>query len=176
MTRANFRTRMGVLLVTVLTGGVLVACAAPPAAAPAISEFQIATDKTDNVVTATAEGDRLLVDVQSASGIGNAGVRAANGKLPSVVVMRLHLAGLEQMTFAFGDAVVKLSVPSSGDQPVLQSVVEAGQESPITPESPYWMEVTRPAAADGVFEVISPPAYAASPPANFTVGWIDFYR
>ncbi|MBE2232330.1 MAG: hypothetical protein IAE85_02445 [Anaerolinea sp.] len=176
MTRANFRTRLGVLLVTVLTGGVLVACAAPPAAAPAISEFQIATDKTDNVVTATAEGDRLLVDVQSASGIGNAGVRAANGKLPSVVVMRLHLAGLEQLTFAFGDAVVKLSVPSSGDQPVLQSVVEAGQESPITPESPYWMEVTRPAAADGVFEVISPPAYAASPPANFTVGWIDFYR
>lgn len=176
MTRVNFNRWLSVLLATVLAGGVLIACAAPPAAAPATPEFLIATDKTDNVVTATAEGDRLLVDVQSASGIGNAGVRAAEGTLPPVAVMRFHLAGLEQMTFAFGDVVVKLSVPSSGDQPALQSVVEAGQESPITSESPYWMEVTRPAAADGVFEVISPPAYAASPPANFTVGWIDFYR
>lgn len=176
MTRVNFYLRRGVLLVMLLAGGLLAACTAPPVVLPATSQFQIATDKTDNVVTATAEGDRLLVDVQSASGIGNAGVRAAEGTLPPVAVMRFHLAGLEQMTFAFGDVVVKLSIPSSGDQPALQSVVEAGQESPITPESPYWMEVTRPAAADGVFEVISPPAYAASPPANFTVGWIDFYR
>lgn len=176
MTRVNFNRWLSVLLATVLAGGVLIACAAPPAAAPATPGFQIATDKTDNVVTATAEGDRLLVDVQSASGIGNAGVRAAEGTLPPVAVMRFHLAGLEQMTFAFGDVVVKLSVPSSGDQPALQSVVEAGQESPITPESPYWMEVTKPATADNLFEVTSPQAFTASPPANFTVGWIDFYR
>lgn len=175
MTRVNFNPWLSVLL-AVVAASALVACAPPPAAAPAISEFQIATDKTDNVVTATAEGDRLLVDVQSASGIGNAGVRAAAGTLPPVAVMRLHLAGLEQLTFAFGDVVVKLSVPSSGDQPVLQSVVEAGQESPITPESPYWMEVTKPATADNLFEVTSPQAFTASPPANFTVGWIDFYR
>lgn len=174
MTRVNFNLWLSALL-AVAAAGALVACA-PPAASPAAPEFQIATDKTDNVVTATADGDRLLVDIQSASGIGNAGVRAAAGKLPSVAVMRFHLAGLEQMTLAFGDTVVKLSVPSSGDQPVLQSVVEAGQESPITPESPYWMEVTKPATADNLFEVTSPQAFTASPPANFTVSWIDFYR
>jgi hypothetical protein len=170
--------RLGVLA-AMLAGGVLAACAAPPAAGPATPEFQIATDKEDNVVTATIDGERLLVDVQSASGIGSAGVRAADGELPPAALLRFHLRGLEQMTFAFGDAVVKLSVPSGGDRPVIQSVVEQGQESPITPQSPYWMEVTQTAAdgaADSVFEVNPPQAFADAPPANFTIGWIDFYR
>jgi hypothetical protein len=167
------------VLAAVLAGGVLAACAAAPAAGPATPEFQIATDKEDNVVTATMDGERLLVDVQSASGIGSAGVRAANGELPPAVSMRFHLRGLEQMTFAFGDAIVKLSVPSGGDRPVIQSVVEQGQESPITPQSPYWMEVAQTAsdgAADSVFEVNPPQAFADAPTANFTIGWIDFYR
>lgn len=180
MTRANFYLRLGVLLATVLAGGIVAACATPPAAAPAAPEFQIATDKPDNLVTATADGGRLLVDVQSASGIGSAGIRAADGEMPSTVLMRFHLRGLEQMTFAFGDTIVTLSVPSGSDGPVLQSVVEAGQERPITAESPYWMDVTKPAPADGsadsVFEVTSPPAFSDAPTASFTIGWIDFYR
>jgi hypothetical protein len=171
--------RLGVLAAAVLAGGVLAACAPPPEAVPATPEFQIATDKPDDVVTATIDGERLLVDVQSASGISSAGVRAADGKMPPAVLMRFHLRGLEQMTFAFGDAIVKLSVPSGGDRPVMQSVVEGGQERPITPESPYWMEVTQTAAdgsADSAFEVASPQAFSVSPTANFTIGWIDFYR
>lgn len=178
MTRTNLCLRLGVLA-AVLAGGVLAACAASPVAGPAAPELQIATDKPDNVVTATVGGDRLQVDVQSASGIGSAGVRAADGQMPPAVTMRFHLRGLEQMTFAFGNTIVKLSVPSGGDRPVTQSVVDQGQESPITPESPYWMEVARTAAdgsADRAFEVTSPQAFADAPTANFTIGWIDFYR
>jgi hypothetical protein len=178
MTRTDLCLRLGVLA-AVLAAGVLTACAAPPAAAPDVSQFQIATDKEDNVVTATMDGERLLVDVQSASGIGSAGIRAADGQMPPAVLMRFHLRGLEQMTFAFGDAIVKLSVPSGGDRPVTQSVVEQGQESPITPESPYWMEaaqMTAEGSADSVFEITSPPAFSTSPTASFTIGWIDFYR
>ncbi len=178
MTRTSLCLRLGVLA-AMLAGGVLAACAAPPAAGPATPEYQIATDKPDDVVTATMDGERLLVDVQSPSGIGSAGVRAADGAMPPAVLLRFHLRGLEQMTFAFGDAIVKLSVPSGGDRPVMQSVVEGGQESPLTPESPYWMEVAQTTAAgsaEAVFEVAAPPAFSDSPPANFTVGWIDFYR
>ncbi len=142
MTRTRLCLRLGVLA-AVLAGGVLAACAQAPAAGPAAPEFQIATDKPDDVVTATIDGERLLVDVQSASGIGSAGVRAADGEMPPAVLLRFHLRGLEQMTFAFGGAIVKLSVPSGGDRPVMQSVVEGGQDRPITPESPYWMEVTQ---------------------------------
>lgn len=178
MTRASLCLRLGVLA-ALLAGGVLAACATPPAAGPAMPQFQIATDKPDDVVTAAMDGERLLVDVQSASGIGSAGVRAADGAMPADVSMRFHLRGLEQMTFAFGDAIVKLSVPSGGDRPVIQSVVEGGQESPITPASPYWMEVTQTAAAgsaEAIFEVAAPQAFSDSPTANFTIGWIDFYR
>lgn len=179
MTRTSLCLRLG-MLAALLAGGVLAACAPPPpAAGPATSEFQIATDKPDNVVTATMDGERLLVDVQSASGIGSAGVRAADGEMPSAVLMRFHLRGLEQMTFAFGGAIIKLSVPSGGDRPVMQSVVEGGQERAITPESPYWMDVTQTTAdgsTENIFEVAAPPAFSSSPNANFTIGWIDFYR
>ena len=164
------------LLAAALVGGILTACAMSPAAAPAAPQFIVATDKPDNVVETVVEDGRLLVDVQSASGIGSAAVRLISGQMPPHLLLSLHLRGLEQMTFAFGDAVVRLSVPSGGDRPVLQSVTLAGQESEITPASPYWMEVTAPATGGDPYEVASPPAFAASPPADFTVGWIDFYR
>ncbi len=164
------------LLAAALVGGILTACAMPPPAAPAEPQFVVATDKPDNVVETVVEDGRLLVDVQSASGIGSAAVRLISGQMPPHLLLSLHLRGLEQMTFAFGDAVVRLSVPSGGDRPVLQSVTLAGQESEITPASPYWMEVTAPATGGDPYEVASPPAFAASPPADFTVGWIDFYR
>lgn len=173
------RLRLGLLLAAALAGSVLAACAAPPVSEPDTPEFDIATDKPDNVVTVTADGERLLVDVQSGSGIGSAGVRLAAGAMPPVVLMRFHLRGLEEMTLAFGDTIVRLSVPSSVDRPVLQSVIEAGQERAITPASPYWMDVAQPVAGEAaasVFEVTSPQAFADSPPTNFTLGWIDFYR
>ena len=106
MQNAVVRIRPGWLLAVVLMSGVLAACAMPPAAAPAEPQFAVATDKPDNVVETVVEDGRLLVDVQSASGIGSAGIRAADGEMPSTVLMRFHLRGLEQMTFAFGDAVV----------------------------------------------------------------------
>lgn len=183
MVRSNLPVRLGRFLAAGLLGGLLTACASP-AAGPATSataapEAQVATDKPDNRVAVTRDANRLIVDVVSPSGIGSAGVRLPAGDMPPTVLMRFHLRGLEQMTLAFGDAVVKLSAPSGG-RPVLQSVIEAGQERAIGPDSSYWMEVTQTAPPDGsdsaLFEVTSPPAFAASPPASFTVGWIDFYR
>lgn len=185
MFSANWCGRLSSLAVVALVGSVFAGCAMPPAAEPAVpaalvSTFDVATDKPDNQVAVVSGQDRLVVDVTSKSGIGSAGVSLASGAMPPAVVLRLHLRGLEQMTFSYGDTTVKLSVPSSGDGPVLQSVLENGQERAIGPDSPYWMEVTRPAsetgAPDGYFEVLSPQAFADSPPANFTLGWIDFFR
>lgn len=185
MVSAHWCARLSSLVVFGLIGSVLAGCAMPLAGEPtapaaAVSTFEVATDKPDNLVTAVSDQSRLVVEVTSKSGIGSAGVSLASGAMPPAVVLRLHLRGLEQMTFSYGDTIVKLSVPSSGDGPVLQSVLENGQERAIGPDSPYWMEVTRPAsetgAPDGYFEVLSPQAFADSPPANFTLGWIDFFR
>ena len=181
---ANWCARLGSLIVLGLVGGVLAGCVSAPAGQPAaptaVSTFEVATDRPDNLVTAASDQGRLVIDITSKSGIGSAGVSVASGAMPSVVVMRLHLRGLEQMTFSYADTIVKLSAPSSGDGPVLQSVLDGGQERAIGPDSPYWMELARPASADdspdGYFEVLSPKAFADSPPANFTLGWIDFFR
>ncbi len=184
MSRSSLCVRLWRLVAAGLAGGLLAACAQPlivgPANGGAAPEFAVAVDKPGDRMTVTADADRTIFDVWSPSGIGSAGVRLAAGDMPPSVVMRFHLRGLEQMTFSYGDTIVTLSVPSGGDAPVLQSVLQAGQEQSIGPESPYWMEVVQMEPSDGsdggYFQVTAPQAFSTSPATNFTMGWIDFYR
>lgn len=173
-------TRVAIWLAAAgLCGGLLAACAQPVLLSPAddrpAPELAVTVDKPGDRVALAADAERVTLDIWSASGIGGAHVDLVAGSMPPQVLLRLHLAGLEQLTFDYGEAMVQLSVSSSDGQ-VLQSVVQAGQESQITPASPYWMEVARPAAADAPFLVTSPPAFALSAADHFTLGWIDFYR
>lgn len=173
--------RIGFWLVAVgLTGGLLVACAQPllvssSPAAGAAPTLAVAVAKPGDRVALAADAERVTLDIWSASGIGSARVDLTAGAMPPQVLLRLHLAGLEQLTFAYGAALIQLSLSSSDGQ-VRQSMVQAGQESQLTPASPYWMEIALPATADAPFLVTSPPAFAASPADGFSVGWIDFYR
>lgn len=172
--------RVGIWLAAAgLFGGLLAACAQPVLITPGddrpAPELAVTGDKPGDRVAVTADPARAVLEIWSASGIGGARVDLVAGSMPPQVLLRLHLAGLEQLTFDYGDALVQLSV-SSSDGLVQQSVVQAGQESQITSASPYWMEVARPAAADAPFLVTSPPAFAASAADYFTVEWIDFYR
>jgi hypothetical protein len=140
----------------------------------------MAVDKPGDRVLVTAGVDGVIFDVWSETGIGGASASLAAGEMPQSILFRLHLRGLEQMTFAFDDTVVSLSVPSGGDRPVLQSVVVNGDEMPITPQSPYWMAVTQvqsdAGAANGYFQVAAPQAFFDASATRFKISWIDFYR
>lgn len=184
MTRWLVRSRWLWLAAAGLAGGLLAACAQPlvvgPAGRGAAAEFEVAADRPGNRVTVTAGVDRATFEVWSATGIGSAEIRLMAGVMPADVLMRFHLRGLEQLSFAYDDTVVSLSVPSGAGRPVWQSVSIGGQETVIGPESPYWMALAQPAAAGeadtGFFEVAAPPAFLTSSATSFTLGWIDFFR
>lgn len=167
-----------------VVGGLLAACAQPlvigPAGDGAAPEFEVVVDKAGDRVVVTSDEDRAIFDVWSETGIGAAAVSLEAGAMPPSISLRLHLRGLEQMSFAYDGTVVSLSVSSSGDRPVLQSATVDGDEMAVTPLSPYWMDVTQAeseaGAAGGSYQVTAPPAFFAAAAAEFRITWIDFYR
>ena len=165
--------------------GVLSACVQPLVVGPATPggatpQFLVTVDKPGDRVVLIVDNSQLTADVWSETGIGGASASLAAGEMPQSILFRLHLRGLEQMTFAYDDTVVSLSVPSGGDRPVLQSVTVDGDEMPVTPQSPYWMAVTQvesdAGAVDGYFQVTAPQAFFAAAAIGFRITWIDFYR
>ena len=184
MVRWLLRGRWRWLAAVGLAGGFLAACAQPlvvgTADGGAAPEFDVSVDKAGDRVVVTSGQDRTLFDVWSETGIGGASFSLTAGAMPQSILYGLHLHGLEQMTFAYDDTVVSLSVPSGGDRPVLQVATVDGSEMPVTPQSPYWMDVTRieteAGAAGGYFQVTAPRAFFAAAATEFRITWIDFYR
>lgn len=172
------------LLAIGLVGGVLTACVAPvgvtPPAGGAAPEFEVTAQKAEDQVTVAMDDGRMIVDVRSPSGIGSAVVSLVAGEMPQPTIMRLHLNGLEQMTFAYDDTVLTLSVSSHDDRQVLRSATVADQPIDVHPQGPYWMDLTHVAptdgAAGGYFEITAPAAFHDAGPTMFLIAWIDFFR
>jgi hypothetical protein len=180
----TFRRARYWLLAFGLLGAMAAGCAEPPSdpspADDAAAELTVTEQKPEDRVLWTQDGGELIIDVWSESGIGSAVVSLQSGEMPQPIVMRFHLAGLEQMTFGFDDAVVTLSVSSHGDEQVLRSATVEEQPVEVTRRGPYWMDVQRVAAADDpsgyYYEVAAPQAFYDSGATMFLIAWIDFYR
>ena len=142
-------------------------------------------------VTVFWEGERLIVDVESPGGIGQAAVELAGEPLPSSIVLRFHLAGLEHLEFTYAATTITVSLLSTGEHRVVEHVVGPGQSTPepLTPDSVYWMEVTvspSDALSDQrssvqrttptVIEVAVPADFFQGESRSFSLAWIDFYR
>jgi hypothetical protein len=158
------------------------ACQGQPAA-PAAS-YSVSVDGDGNRVVPHATESEALFDVRSETGIGSADVKQTSGEPPARIVIRLHLNGLEEFDFEYGETVVTVSVSSHGDQLVTERIRTAGSgEAPIGAESPYSMPVrvvAGPGSKDGgstaYFEVQAPEDYIQGGGGPFTIRWIDFYR
>lgn len=143
--------------------------------------FEVTTKDPGDRVTVTMVGTRAEVDVFSKTGIGTANVERVSGGRPSGLVLRLRLKGLEELRFTYGGTTVKLSVPTSQESPMLESIITAAGEQPIDPGSPYWMAVERveagkdPAGKD-YFLVTGPQDFLNASRWAFNISWIDFYR
>ncbi len=140
---------------------------------------------SDAEVTTTVSGDTAIVDIRSPRGIGGATVDLGKAAVKRVV-MRLHLKGLEEFRFQYGNTVVHGALPSHGLAEPRESVATTTEaERPIGPNSPYWMKMTivpegnaaaRIPLESGYIEVEAPAAFLESGMQSFTVSWIDFYR
>ena len=120
------------------------------------------------------------IDIYSESGIGEAIFWIMDKKSVDDMVLRLHLRGLEQLTLTLSDHTVQASVSSHGDNAVRESLVTAdGVETPISPDSPFWIEIVASDLDDGMpafFDVELPAGLVNSDNSMFRLKWIDFYR
>jgi hypothetical protein len=173
---------LGLLLVCILMAG----CAAPPGT-PETSPpvFTVNAEGDGNELTVSTEGESVIIDVHSKSGIGNANIDLASGARPEKIVLRLHLTGLEELQLSYDQTTITASVSSRDSRNVLQSLAthDEGERS-ITPENPFWLDIaivsdqaTPNLPLDqGYFEITLPEGLLTEADRSFSIRWVDFYR
>jgi len=153
------------------------------------TEFEVTTRKDGDLVTlasseqATAS-DTAIFDIYSQIGIGDAVVKRSGGEWPGAILFRVYLTGLEEFKFAYGDNEVRLSVSSSDENSVLESMTINGEEQPISQENSFYMPIRIESEnselgiplADGYFEIEAPADFWAGEYDEFAISWVDFYR
>jgi hypothetical protein len=144
------------------------------------ADFDIQCRKRDDRVTATGEGDRVVFDIASPSGIGGARVIRKGTAWPGALVLRLHLAGLESLSVTHGTVTLSASVLSHGDfarhvqwtpdhvevldPGLLRAFTADGQPTAMLPGKGGWFELTIPKAV------------LKHAGEKLEINWIDFYR
>ncbi len=181
--RQVYKSWLGLVAVGLALG--LAACRVQPGEALVA---RATTDKADNQVQTRVENGKLVVDVFSPSGIGSADVELTGAQRPATIVIRLHLKGLEGLTFTYPNATVQVAVASSGDHTVSQQANVVALPSParaIDSASPYWLAVRlvgkdgapgKVPLQDGYVEVTPPQDFRQGNYQGFSLEWIDFYR
>jgi hypothetical protein len=133
-----------------------------------------------NIITVADAPDtgeeELTIRVQSERGIGEGTIAWWGNQVPHHLSFHLHLNALEHFHLRWGKRSITVSVASSGNF-VLESMQVGHQgEVEITPESPYWIEVTMPSGEHPYFELRAPAAFLNDSPRLFAISWIDYYR
>ena len=146
--------------------------------------FKITTKKQDDTVEIRADKDKTLFVVKSPSGISQAVIERKEETWPMVVVLRLHLKGLESFRVSHGKVRLDAAVSSQTGKVWLWK--DGKEDAPLDEKSPIWAEIRivggdgKPARElplkDGYFEVMLPRALFEGSPKAIRVGWIDFYR
>lgn len=175
---------LGWLGLLVVVGGVSCgACTAVPAGGTV--PFDVIPQRDDVAFALAIEGDTVVVDLHSVGGIGAVELVLTGSDWPDPLELRLHLAGLENLTLSYGATRVTAAVSSQGGG-VLQTRTSPGApETTITAGEPAWipLEVVAVDGADmavplqsGFFAVRLPADFYAGDYPSVLVSWIDFYR
>jgi len=161
------------------------AACAPLTPAPA-AQLEVNDVKNAEISSEIRDGV-LYIDIESQQGIGAAQMTLASPNDLRDVILRLHLSGLEDLTFAYQGARVQASMGTS-DRVVREQATPTGDPdaAPIDDSSPYWMnvQITSDDAAveptipleSGHFTVSVPRDFLTSGSPSFDLSWVDFYR
>ncbi len=145
--------------------------------------FKIATKRDSDKVVVKVEKDKVVISIRSPFGISQAVIERMEAKWPDLVVLQLHLKGLENFKVTNDKMKLEASISSQDSKRLWK---DGNEESPLDAKSPYWMEVRmfgddgKPAKAiplkGGNFEMDLPAVLLEDNPKSITVHWIDFYR
>jgi hypothetical protein len=103
-----------------------------------------------------------------------------------VVVVRLHLRGLEHLQISTGKRTLHAVVGIRDKQLEVRLWKDQDEDHPLSRTDPFWVNIRirnkdgSPAQQlplqDGYFEMELPGALLADNPRTLTLHWIDFYR
>jgi hypothetical protein len=168
-----------ILLIATSSLAGAVAGAQPP-------QFKITTKRKDDAVQVRAEKDRTVFSVTSPFGISQAVIERKGDRWPKIVVLRLHLKGLENFRASNGKVTLAAAVSIPDGKPKVRLWKDGKENAPLDEKSPLWMDIriltgkSKPARElplkDGYFEMALPRVFFESNPKAITLNWIDFYR
>ena len=148
------------------------------------TQLKITTKRADDRVDVKVEKDRMVFSVRSPFGISQTVIERTDGNWPDIVMLRLHLKGLENFKISNGKITLEAAVSSQDGKVRLWK--DGKEDSPLNSKSPYCTEIrmfsddgkptTTIPLTDGYFEVQLPKALFEDNPKSITVNWIDFYR
>ena len=179
-------TAFSVLLATLaaLSLSVLADDRDAPVTPPA--EFKITTKRADDAVAVRSDEGGTVVTVESPFGISQAVLERLGDTWPEVVVLRLHLKGLEGFRASNGTVTLDAAASIQKGKRRVRLWKDGKEDAPLEEKSPYWMDIRiiggdeRPAQElplkDGYFEMTLPRVFFEGRPKSITLNWTDFYR
>jgi hypothetical protein len=162
----------------------LVSCASQPARAQdSLPEFRVAVKNSNDKITVLDEDSRTVIDIHSDFGIGSASLELVSGSMPTIILLRLHLKGLEDFQLISPQTTIAASF-STGEvfNVINQRVVSSNTERPLFIIDPLWMNIDIVSANqdipvdEGYFEIVVPEKFLRNAGNSFEIKWIDFYR
>jgi hypothetical protein len=149
----------------------------------------VAAEPAESHLVLSQAGKVAVIDLYSQRGIGRAAIQWVAGDYPTRIILRLHLAGLEQLRLTYGRTSIALSIASMGPLTVRQelSLYSGAQTTEqLTPDSPYWMPTAingpnvnqqQPIPLKGGWINVELPQHLLQThPPRFTIEWVDFFR
>lgn len=169
----------------------VVALAGCGGAGEVMDRIAITTDKEGDRVSVTpGNGDGVVIDVTSPSGIS--GLTATAEAWPEEVVVRLRLRGLERLEIRYGNVILTTGVSSTGDPDpalMLSVVDEDGRVQSASPSADIYYPDIRivgpsggaaprefPLPEGSAFEIALPAHFHLEEYPSLGLQWIDFYR
>jgi hypothetical protein len=158
----------------------------PALAFDAPTKFKITTKKKDDTVQVRADKEKTVFIVKSPSGISQAVIERQEETWPKLVVLRLHLKGLESFRASNGKVRLDAAVSIQEGKVKVRLWIDGKEDAPLDEKSPFWTDIRivggdgKPAKElplkNGYFEVTMPRAFFEGNPKSITLNWIDFYR
>ena len=145
-------------------------------------QFKITTKRDNDTVEVEVERATTVFSVHSPFGISQTVIERTDEEWSDIVILQLHLKGLENFRVTNGKVTLEAAGAGSGER----QWKDGKEDSPLDAKSPYWMEIrvigkdgkptTTIPLTDGYFEIPLPKVLFEDNPKSITVNWIDFYR
>jgi hypothetical protein len=155
----------------------------PPQTTP---RFKVTLRRPDDTWGVKMSGPVAVFSLKSPSGISRAVIERGEEKWPKVVVLYLHLKGLENFRVGNGQYVLHATVKVKDGKIVMRQFKNDQETLKLQRTDPLWLNICpmssdgKPATmlplTDGYFEITLPDAFLRDNPKSITLHWVDFFR